>query len=66
MIKNINNIRMCSDLIQAYIIIILSELYAMAIILKKNKYLIDDLKNHYPWVFINNSPRNIFCKIFEN
>lgn len=48
MIKNINNIRMCSDLIQAYIFIILSELYAMAIILKKNKYLIDDLKNHYP------------------
>jgi len=28
MIKNINNIRMCSDLIQAYIFIILSELYA--------------------------------------
>jgi len=28
MIKNINNIRMCSDLIQAYVFIILSELYA--------------------------------------
>ena len=43
MIKNINNIRMCSDLIQAYIFIILSELYAMAIILKKIKTRVKNL-----------------------